>query len=152
MLYLAHFTLDDVWDEDSAYIEMLANEACRHVPYFTILSNIYLFLQGARLREKSEKQAAGDDISETSDESDIDEELGYISPLDNVDPYVSFKQALTSTSYLHCGLQKSLKLLCVAFQMKDGHNYQRGTTSLAPEQQALLMEVMRIAEERSQSA
>lgn len=68
---------DDVWDDDSAYIEMLANE-------------------GARLREKSEKQAAGDDVSESSEESDIDEELGYISPLDNVDLYVSFKQALTS--------------------------------------------------------
>ena len=68
---------EDVWDDDSAYIEMLANE-------------------GARLREKSEKQAAGDDVSESSEESDIDEELGYISPLDNVDPYVSFKQALTS--------------------------------------------------------
>ncbi|KAJ3557178.1 hypothetical protein NM688_g1613 [Phlebia brevispora] len=106
---------DDVWDEDSAYIEMLANE-------------------GARLREKSEKQAAGDEVSESSEESDIDEELGYISPLDNVDPYVSFKQALTS------------------FQMKDGHNYQLATTCLAPEQQTMLMEVMRVAEERSQSA
>ena len=29
-------------------------------------------------------------------EDDIDEELGYISPLENVNPYVSFKQALTS--------------------------------------------------------
>lgn len=36
--------------------------------------------------------------------------------------------------------------------MKDGNNYQRATTSLAPEDQMLLMEVMRIAEERSQSA
>ena len=54
------------------------------------------WLQGARLREKSERVAAGDDISESSDESEIDEELGYISPLDIVDPYVSFKQALTS--------------------------------------------------------
>lgn len=58
-------------------------------------------LQGARLREKSEKlQAAGDDYSEDDDdddESDIMEELGYISPLDTVDPYGAFKQALTST-------------------------------------------------------
>lgn len=52
--------------------------------------------QGARLREKSERQAAGDDISESSEESDILEELGFISPLDVVDPYISFKQALTS--------------------------------------------------------
>ncbi len=34
--------------------------------------------------------------------------------------------------------------------MKDGNNYQRGTTSLGPEQQALLMEVMRVAEEHTQ--
>ena len=69
---------EDVWDDDSAYIEMLANE-------------------GARLREKTERAAAGDDVSELSEESEIDEELGYISPLDIVDPYITFKQALTST-------------------------------------------------------
>lgn len=52
--------------------------------------------KGARLREKSEKQAAGEDYeSIASDDSDIDEELGYMSPLDSVNPYVSFKQALT---------------------------------------------------------
>ncbi|TCD68344.1 hypothetical protein EIP91_010982 [Steccherinum ochraceum] len=104
---------DDVWDEDSAYIEMLANE-------------------GARLREKSEKQAAaGDDFSDDDDdddEDDIIEELGYISPLDSVDPYGAFKQALT------------------AFQMKNSQSYQASTTSLNPDQQTLLMEVMRIAE------
>lgn len=106
---------EDVWDSDSAYIEMLANE-------------------GARLREKSMKEESGDDISEFSDdESDIAEELGYISPLDTVDPYVTFKQALTT------------------FQMKDGNNYQRATTSLSQEEQMFLMDVMRIAEERSQS-
>ena len=54
-------------------------------------------MQGARLREKSEKQAAGDEISEVSEESDIDEELGYMSPLDNMDPYIAFNRALTST-------------------------------------------------------
>ncbi|KIP02790.1 hypothetical protein PHLGIDRAFT_95597 [Phlebiopsis gigantea 11061_1 CR5-6] len=110
---------EDVWDSDSAYIEMLANE-------------------GARLREKSLKQEAGGDTSDYSDddddESDIAEELGYISPLDTVDPYVTFKRALT------------------AFQMKDGNNYQRATTSLSQEDQMALMEIMRIAEERSQSA
>ncbi|GJE91719.1 ARM repeat-containing protein [Phanerochaete sordida] len=107
---------EDVWDSDSAYIEMLANE-------------------GMRLREKSMKEEAGDDVSDYSDdESDIAEELGYISPLDTVDPYASFKQALT------------------AFQMKDGNNYQRATTSLSQEDQMFLMEVMRIAEEHSQTS
>ncbi|PSR70855.1 hypothetical protein PHLCEN_2v13296 [Hermanssonia centrifuga] len=104
---------EDVWDADSAYIEMLANE-------------------GARLREKHDRPLEGDEESISTEESEVDEELGYISPLDIVDPYVSFKQALT------------------AFQMKDGNNYQRGTTSLGPEQQALLMEVMRVAEEHTQ--
>ncbi|KAI0079480.1 ARM repeat-containing protein [Panus rudis PR-1116 ss-1] len=106
---------EDVWDQDSAYLEMLANE-------------------GARLRERTVKEAAGEDLSETSDESDILEELGFISPLDNVDPYVTFKQALTT------------------FQMKNPQSYQVATTSLNPEQQTLLMEVMRIAEEHAQQA
>ncbi|KAI0057803.1 ARM repeat-containing protein [Artomyces pyxidatus] len=104
---------DDVWDEDSAYLEMLAKE-------------------GVRLREKSTKQPADDDeASEVSEASEIDEELGYISPLDNVDPYVTFKQALTT------------------LQMKNSPMYQAATTALDVELQTLLMEVMRIAESRS---
>lgn len=31
-----------------------------------------------------------------SDDESIDEELGFTSPLDQIDPYVAFKQALTS--------------------------------------------------------
>ena len=54
--------------------------------------------EGQRLREKSEKAANGEEISDDDEEDEeLEEELGYISPLDNVDPYVSFKQALTST-------------------------------------------------------
>jgi len=61
------------------------------------MSNSLIF-QGARLREAS---AEGDATAEEEDDDDedednIDEELGYISPLENVNPYVSFKQALTS--------------------------------------------------------
>ena len=70
------FTDADVWDEDSAYVEMLANE-------------------GQRLREKSERAAAGEEVDDEDVEEDIEEELGYISPLDTVDPYVTFKHALT---------------------------------------------------------
>ena len=33
---------------------------------------------------------------ESDDEEEIAEELGYISPLDTVNPYVTFKHALTS--------------------------------------------------------
>ncbi|KAH8091016.1 armadillo-type protein [Cristinia sonorae] len=100
---------EDVWDEDSATLEMLANE-------------------GARLRERSQKIANGDDLSDVSEDTEIMEDLGYISPLDTIDPYITFKQALT------------------AFQMKNGSGYQAATTSLSPEQQTWLMDVMRIAE------
>ncbi|KAH9949788.1 armadillo-type protein [Amylocystis lapponica] len=104
---------EDVWDEDSAYLEMLANE-------------------NARLREKAaQKQITGTAESDVSSESDIDEELGFISPLDYADPHTTFKQALTT------------------FQMKNAHGYQLATTSLNTEQQTLLMEIMRIAEEKS---
>lgn len=43
--------------------------------------------------------------SDVSDEEEIEEELGFISPLDTVNPYVTFKQALTCTC--------ALSLLCV---------------------------------------
>jgi len=101
---------EDVWDEDSAYLEMLAKE-------------------GARLREKSEKLAEGVEVEDSDDEEEVKEELGYISPLDKVNPYATFKQALTS------------------FQMQNSSNYQLATTSLTVEQQTLLMEVMRIADQ-----
>ena len=62
----------------------------------TLLSfNFHFLVQSARLREKAEnKEADGED--EESDEDEIEEELGFISPLDSVNPYASFKQALTS--------------------------------------------------------
>ncbi|KAH9480674.1 putative importin [Psilocybe cubensis] len=104
---------EDVWDEDSAYMEMLARE-------------------GARLREKSENESnleEEDEDEDDEDEDEIDEELGYISPLENINPYVSFKQALTT------------------FQMQNSPSYQAATTVLDIEQQTLLMEVMRIAEQ-----
>ncbi|KAJ6585487.1 armadillo-type protein [Mycena capillaripes] len=106
---------EDVWDEDSAYLEMLANE-------------------GARLREKSEKAEEGAEDSDEDEDDEITEELGYFSALDNVNPYASFKQALTT------------------FQMQNGPVYQAATTSLNLEQQTLLMEVMRIAETQATAA
>ncbi|KAJ8079910.1 Nonsense-mediated mRNA decay protein 5 [Marasmius tenuissimus] len=100
---------EDVWDEDSAYLEMLAKE-------------------GARLRERSERLEEGEDVESDDEEETVAEELGYISPLDNVNLHSSFKQALT------------------AFQMRNGPGYQAATTSLDVEQQTLLMEVMRAAD------
>jgi len=102
----------DVWDEDSAYIEMLAKE-------------------GQRLREAAERREHDADgaASDVSSEEEIEEELGFISPLDTVNPYTTFKQALA------------------ALEVKDRAMYQAATTSLNVEQQTVLMEIMRIAEE-----
>ncbi|KAJ7578155.1 armadillo-type protein [Mycena floridula] len=105
---------EDVWDDETAYLELLASE-------------------GARLREKSENAVSSAEVDEDSDEedsdeSDIDEELGYISPLDTVNPYISFKQALNT------------------FQIQNAAGYAAAAGGLDRDQQALLMEVLRIAE------
>lgn len=105
---------EDVWDEDSAYLEILAKE-------------------GARLREKSEKAETGDDESDISEESEIEEELGFFSPLDNIDTYVTFKQALQT------------------FQNQNSVLYQAATTMLTVERQTVLMEVMTIASQANHS-
>ena len=58
--------------------------------------------QGKRLREAAERKEHDADggASDVSDEEEIEEELGFISPLDTVNPYVRFKQALASTCAL----------------------------------------------------
>ena len=48
-------------------------------------------------RRKLLQEALELDKDDDEDEEDIEEELGYISPLDTVDPYITFKQALTGT-------------------------------------------------------
>ncbi|EIM81399.1 ARM repeat-containing protein [Stereum hirsutum FP-91666 SS1] len=100
---------DDIWDEDSAYIEMLAKE-------------------NARLKSQGIGSSSAGDDEEDLEDDEIEEELGYLSPLDSVDPYVTFKHALNS------------------LQAKNGQAYQLATTALDIEQQTLLMEVMRLAE------
>lgn len=98
----------DVWDEDSAYIEMLAKEVrvlARLRDTLLLLRNGGVspnnwLMQGQRLREAAERKVHDLDVAGTSDVSDdeeIEEELGFISPLDAVNPYVTFKQALTGT-------------------------------------------------------
>ena len=47
------------------------------------------------MNEKREGGFAGSDSS--SEEEEIEEELGYFSPLDVVNPYETFKNALTSS-------------------------------------------------------
>ncbi|KAG1889690.1 armadillo-type protein [Suillus fuscotomentosus] len=105
---------EDVWDEDSAYLEILAKE-------------------GARLREKSEKAETGDDESDISEESEIEEELGFFSPLDNINPYVTFKEALQT------------------FQNQNSALYQAATTMLTVERQTVLMEVVTVANQGDHS-
>jgi hypothetical protein len=89
---------EDVWDGDSTYMEILAREVFLLLILHSI-SNSHLNFQGARLREataEGDATAEDEDDDDDDDEDNIDEELGYISPLENVNPYVSFKQALTS--------------------------------------------------------
>jgi hypothetical protein len=109
-----------------------------------------LDLQGARLRENAEGNAnvEEEDGGDEEDE-DIDEELGYISPLENVNPYASFKQALTSKHRRQCHQPKLFLIVSrlLAFQMQNAASYQAATTALDIDQQTLLMEVMRIAEQ-----
>ncbi|KAG2092282.1 armadillo-type protein [Suillus discolor] len=106
---------EDVWDEDSAYLEILAKE-------------------GACLREKSEKaETGGDDESDISEESEIEEELGFFSPLDNINTYVTFKEALQT------------------FQNQNSALYQAAMTMLTVEWQIVLMEVVMVANQGDHS-
>ena len=82
-----------------------------------------------------------------STEEEIEEELGFISPLDTVNPYTTFKQALAGTCYTHTPCVKVTDNSLVALEVKDRAMYQAATTSLNVEQQTVLMEIMRIAEE-----
>ena len=62
--------------------------------FFTIFH--FLVVQSARLRERAENRGTDEDEDESDEDDQIEEELGFISPLDTVNPYTSFKQALTS--------------------------------------------------------
>ncbi|KAG8702616.1 hypothetical protein FRC08_003362 [Ceratobasidium sp. 394] len=110
---------EDVHDEESAYLERLAEES-------------------ARLRAKrAAKAAAGSDDDDSMEEDvEVEEELGFESPLDDINPYIALKYALA------------------ALQQVNAPAYQAATTSLTPELTTSLMEFMALAEaaEREQSA
>ena len=120
------------------------------------LLSFHLVVQSARLRERAENKETDEDEDESEDDQ-IEEELGFISPLDTVNPYTSFKQALTSCvvsfSYLllHKLMTTTWYFFLIAFQMQNTLGYQASTTILDIEQQTMLMEVMRIAEQESGS-
>jgi importin-7 len=96
------------------------------------------------MNEKREGGYAGSDSS--SEEEDIEEELGYFSPLDTVDPYKTFKVALTSLCLSRSLSWHALILLPTAFQLKNPTAHQAATTSLDVEQKTTLIEVMKKAE------
>ncbi|KAF9046357.1 armadillo-type protein [Panaeolus papilionaceus] len=113
---------EDVWDDESRYREIIAAEGNR------------LREEALKARELgSQADSDGEDIDgdDDDDEEDdrIEEELGYISPLDNVNPYAVFKQALTG------------------YQLQNPMGYQAATTALDVEHQTILMEVMKLAEQ-----
>ncbi|KAF8685755.1 ARM repeat-containing protein [Rhizoctonia solani] len=108
---------EDVQDEENAYLERLTEES-------------------ERLRAKLAKDEDSDEDEESDDDDDdVEEELGFESPLNDVDPYIAFKYALT------------------ALQTANAPVYQAATTSLTPEQATALMEHMARAEaaEREQA-
>ena len=75
---------------------MLANEVSAH-NRCAVNTDLSPLLQSARLRARSEKQTEqGEDVSDASEESEIEEELGFFSLIDAINPYATFKQALTS--------------------------------------------------------
>ncbi|EUC54354.1 importin, putative, partial [Rhizoctonia solani AG-3 Rhs1AP] len=101
---------EDVQDEEAIYLARITEES-------------------EKLRAKIAKAEVSDDEEESDDEDEeVEEELGFESPLNDIDLYVSFKYALT------------------ALQMVNAPVYQLATTSLTPEQKTALMEHMGRAE------
>ena len=73
---------------------MLTNEVSAAPSMLTFL---FPYFQSARLGACSKKQAKqGEDVSDASKESEIEEELGFVGIIDAINPYATFKQALTS--------------------------------------------------------
>ena len=104
-----------VWDEDSAYVEMLAQEG-----------------QQSRAEAAAKGSGAVSDAEDDSDGDDeLEEELGYISPLESLDVHIRFREALE------------------AMQNRNGALYAAATTALSVDEQTYLMEIMREAQSHS---
>lgn len=128
---------EDVWDEDNAYLEMLAREGERIRANHKAEGTVPVGINGE------------EEDSDDEDDESLDEELTYLSPIDNVNPYVTFKRALTGTlcpPSLFC-VTRGADAVITAFQMSNPAGYAAGTTSLTPEQSTMLMEIMKKAEE-----
>ena len=76
---------------------MLANEVSAQ-NRCAVNADIFVSLLPERPSESALRKQAeqGEDVSDTSEESEIEEELGFFSLIDAINPYATFKQALTS--------------------------------------------------------
>ncbi|KAG8935091.1 hypothetical protein FRC03_002380 [Tulasnella sp. 419] len=120
----------DVWDEETAYLDLLAEEGAR-----LRAKQAARVAKAAKTETLGEGAAEGDeDEDEESDVESINEDLGIETPIDEVDPYGYFKQTLTS------------------LQTSNPSLYQVNTTSLSVDQQAILMEVMAHSENPEEDA
>jgi hypothetical protein len=107
---------------------------------------------------------AKNEEKDSDDDEEIDEEPGYISFLETVDPYVQFKRVLTSkclflsSLFFYFYVRFMVQMIDVHFslvtdsQMKSPAVCQASATSLNIEHQAVLMKVMFIAEENTAAA
>lgn len=96
---------EDVFDEGNEYLEYLAQQASKTRP------------------------ADRDDEDEESEYDELEEEIYYESPLDDLDPYIHFKDVFT-------GLQQH-----------NPASYNELTKALTPEQQEFIMNLMTTAEQ-----
>ncbi|KAF9570176.1 hypothetical protein EC968_002115 [Mortierella alpina] len=101
---------EDVFDEGNEYLEYLAQQASKTRP------------------------ADRDDEDEESEYDELEEEIYYESPLDDLDPYIHFRDVFT-------GLQQH-----------NPASYNELTKALTPEQQEFIMNLMTIAEQNAAKA
>jgi hypothetical protein len=94
-LILDHGDEEDVYDEDTAIRDVMAREVGRRGAQYFLADPF----QAERLQLNAAKLSSGEDVydEDIDSDEDIEEELGYISPLDSVDPYLAFKRSLSST-------------------------------------------------------
>ena len=89
---------------------------------------------------------SGDESDEDDEDDVVEEDLGFISPLENVDPYATFKNALTGKDCAPPPLLKTttplMHALPLVFQEKNPALYQISTTALDIELQTVLMEAI----------
>ncbi|KAF9981705.1 hypothetical protein BGZ65_003657 [Modicella reniformis] len=116
---------EDVYDEGHEYLEFLAQEAARQRAL------------GEDNENDGPEQEGEDDDNDAEDDEDLDdleEEIYFESPLDELDPYIVFREVFT-------GLQ----------QHNPG-SYSELTKETTPEQQEFIIHLLQVAEASAASA